>query len=45
MTPCLSILLSDYKLTLGPNHKLTREAMAKEAQLQSELTEGDGVVL
>ena len=33
------------KLSAYVNHKLTREAMAKEAQLQSELTEGDGVVL
>ncbi len=41
----LPVVLSGYKLALGPNHKLTREAMAKERQLQSELTEGDGVVL
>ncbi|XP_071796078.1 uncharacterized protein [Asterias amurensis] len=43
--PIIHNVVKDYKLTLGPNHKLTREAMAKEAQLQSELTEGDGVVL
>ncbi|XP_033631136.1 uncharacterized protein LOC117293006 [Asterias rubens] len=43
--PIIHNIVKDYKLTLGPNHKLTREAMAKEAQLQSELTEGDGVVL